>query len=206
MLYPSCPRTPLLLVGLLVPSAGCGQSQAAFRLGPCLTHQHHSGDVSLLASHPLGFPSSPVQFSAHGRGAHLADGAHGTHVALVPGAELRRREQPRRVKAVEASVDGDLTDRPQVTVTPDLEFGGVLIGNPGGEQRRVCVESCSTVQPGVRQGKFRLPLPPYILARVTQMPSRASPVGSGKKAFDGKSLRAIIIPSAHEIMSSITFS
>lgn len=174
--------------------------------GPCPTH---SGDVNLLASQPLGFPNCPVQFTAHGRGAHLADGAHGAHVALVPGAELRGREQPCRVQAVEASVDGDLTDRPQVTVTPDLEFGGVLIGNPGGEQRRVCVESCSTVRAGVRQGKFRLPGPPYILARETQMPSRGRytpPVGSGKKAFDGKSLREIIIPSAHEIMSSITFS
>ena len=156
-----------------------------------------------LAEHRL---AHRLELPVHLHLTHLADGAHGTHAAVVPGAELRRREQPRRVKAVEASVDGDLTDRPQVTVTPDLEFGGVLIGNPGGEQRRVCVESCSTVQPGVRQGKFRLPLPPYILARVTQMPSRASPVGSGKKAFDGKSLRAIIIPSAHEIMSSITFS
>lgn len=158
MLYtPSAPRSLLLLVGLLVPRADCGQSQAAFRLRPLPDHQHHSGDVNLLASHPLGFPSSPVQFTAHGRGAHLADGAHGAHVALVPGAELRGCEQPRRVKAVEASVDGDLTDRPQVTVTPDLEFGGVLIGNPGGEQWRVCVESCSNVRAGIRQGKSRLP-------------------------------------------------
>lgn len=72
-------------------------------------------------------------------GAHLADGTHGSHVALVPGAELWGREQTRRVKAVQASVDGDFTDRPQVTVTPDLEFGGVFIGNPGREQGKMCV-------------------------------------------------------------------
>ena len=181
MLYLSCPRTPLLLVGLLVPSAGCGQSQAAFRLGPLPYPPASLGGCQPPRVTPPGFPQLPVQFSAHGRGAHLADGAHGAHVALVPGAELRRRKQPRRVKAVESSVDGDLTDRPQVTVTPDLEFGGVLIGNPGGEQRRVCVESCSTVQAGVRQGKFRLPWPPYILARVTQTP----PWGLGRKLLMG---------------------
>ena len=39
----------------------------------------------------LHVPSGPltlVQLMACGQVAHLADGAHGSHVALVPGAEL----------------------------------------------------------------------------------------------------------------------
>lgn len=75
-------------------------------------------------------PLTLMQVMARRHGAHLADGAHGSHVALIPRAELWRREQASRVKAVQASVDGDFAYSPQVTVTPDLEFGGVFIGNP----------------------------------------------------------------------------
>ena len=141
MLCPICPRTPLLLAGLAVAN----RRQHSDR-GPCRAHRRHWGPSG--SSRRPGFPD-PRQLAARPR-AHLAYGAHGAHVALVPGAELRRREQPRGVEAVEASVDGDLTDGPQVTVAPDLEFGGVLVGNPGGEQRRVCVECCSTEEAGVR--------------------------------------------------------
>lgn len=88
---------------------------------------------------PCQCPLPLVQFIPCSHNAHLADGAHGSHVALIPGAELRWREQARRVKAVQASVDGDLTYGPQVTMTPDLEFGGVFIGNPGREQRKRCI-------------------------------------------------------------------
>lgn len=62
---------------------------------------------------------------------HLADGAHGSHVALVAGAELGGRQQPCRVQAVQAPVDGDFTHCPQVTVAPDLKLWRVFTGYPG---------------------------------------------------------------------------
>lgn len=60
---------------------------------------------------------------------NLADGAHSSHVALVSGAEFRRGQQPCRVQAVQAPVDGNLTHRPQIAVTSDLQLGGVLCGD-----------------------------------------------------------------------------
>lgn len=53
---------------------------------------------------------------------HLADGAHGSHVALVAGTELGGCQQPRGVQAVQAPVDRDFTHCPQVTVAPDLKL------------------------------------------------------------------------------------
>lgn len=63
---------------------------------------------------------------------HLADGAHGSHVALVAGAELGGRQQPRGVQAVQAPVDGDFAHCPQVAVAPDLKLWRVFAGYPGG--------------------------------------------------------------------------
>lgn len=51
---------------------------------------------------------------------NLADGAHGPHVALVSRAEFRWSQQPCRVQAVQTSIDGNLTHRPQIAVTPNL--------------------------------------------------------------------------------------
>lgn len=72
---------------------------------------------------------------------HLTDGAHGSHVALIAGAELGGRQQPCGVQAVQASVDGDFTHCPQVTVAPDLKLWRVFAGYPGrfgekGKKRR----------------------------------------------------------------------
>ena len=69
---------------------------------------------------------------------NLADGAHGSHVALVSRAEFRRGQQPCRVQAVQTPIDGNLTHRPQVAVTPDLQLGRVLCGDPAarGEQKK----------------------------------------------------------------------
>jgi len=53
---------------------------------------------------------------------HLTDGAHGSHVALVAGAELGGCQQPGGVQAVQAPVDGHFTNCPQVTVAPDLKL------------------------------------------------------------------------------------
>lgn len=53
---------------------------------------------------------------------HLADGAHGSHVALIAGAELGGCQQPCWVQAVQAPVDGDFTHCSQVTVAPDLKL------------------------------------------------------------------------------------
>lgn len=66
---------------------------------------------------------------------NLADGAHGSHVALVSRAEFRRGQQPCRVQAVQTPIDGNLTHRPQVAVTPDLQLGRVLCGNPATKKR-----------------------------------------------------------------------
>ena len=183
--------------------AGCGQSQAAFRARPLPGPPVSPGTVRLLA--PPWVPRPPAARRARPR-AHLAYGAHGAHVALVPGAELGRREQPRGVEAVEASVDGDLTDRPQVTVAPDLEFGGVLVGNPGGEQGRVCVETCSTEEAGAGQVPTATASLHTSASDTGALPRSTLPRGVCKESFGGKSLRAITVPSAHEIMSSITFS
>lgn len=60
----------------------------------------------------------------------LADGAHGSHVTLVSRAEFRWGQQPCRVQAVQTPIDGNLTHRPQIAVTPDLQLGRVLCGNP----------------------------------------------------------------------------
>lgn len=62
---------------------------------------------------------------------HLTNGAHGSHVALIAGAELGGRQQPCGVQAVQAPVDGDFADCPQVTVAPDLKLWRVFTGYPG---------------------------------------------------------------------------
>lgn len=66
---------------------------------------------------------------------NLADGAHGSHVAFVSRAELGRGQQPRRVQAVQAPIDRNLADRPQIAVTPDLQLGRVLRGYPEAARR-----------------------------------------------------------------------
>lgn len=66
----------------------------------------------------------------------LADGAHGSHVTLISWAEFRWGQQPCRVQAVQTPIDGNLTHRPQIAVTPDLQLGWVLCGNPVTRQGR----------------------------------------------------------------------
>lgn len=62
---------------------------------------------------------------------HLADGAHGSHVALIAGAELGGCQQPCGIQAVQAPVDGDFAHCSQVTVAPDLKLWRMLTGYPG---------------------------------------------------------------------------
>lgn len=67
---------------------------------------------------------------------NLADGAHGSHVALISRAEFRWGQQPCWVQAVQTPIDGNLTHRPQVAVTPDLQLGRMLCGNPAAREGR----------------------------------------------------------------------
>lgn len=67
---------------------------------------------------------------------NLTDGAHGPHVAFISWAVLgwgQQRfgvEESFGVQGIQASIDWNLTHRTQVTVAPDLQFGGVLRRNP----------------------------------------------------------------------------
>lgn len=67
---------------------------------------------------------------------NLTDGAHGSHVAFIAWAVLGWGQQwfgveeGFGVQGVQASIDWNLTHRTQVTVAPDLQFGGVLSWNP----------------------------------------------------------------------------
>ena len=67
---------------------------------------------------------------------NLAYGAHGSHVAFVSRAKFRRGQQPCRVQAVQTPIDGNLTHRPQVAVTPDLKLWRMLRGNPAERETR----------------------------------------------------------------------
>lgn len=66
----------------------------------CLIQQWSPGGMTDSSLRHSQCPVTLVQLMACGQGAHLADGAHGSHVALIPGAELWWREQACRVKAV----------------------------------------------------------------------------------------------------------
>lgn len=67
---------------------------------------------------------------------NLADGAHGPHVALVSGAKFGRGQKTGRVQTVQTSVDWNLTHRSQVTVTPDLQLGGMGIRTDPANRKR----------------------------------------------------------------------
>lgn len=67
---------------------------------------------------------------------NLADGAHGPHVALVSGAKFGRGQQAGRVQTVQTAVDWNLTHRSQVTVTPDLQLGGMGLRTDPANRKR----------------------------------------------------------------------
>lgn len=67
---------------------------------------------------------------------NLTDGAHGPHVALVSGAKFGRGQETGRVQTVQTSVDWNLTHRSQVTVTPDLQLGGMGIRTDPANRKR----------------------------------------------------------------------
>lgn len=75
---------------------------------------------------------------------NLTDGAHGPHVAFIARAVLwwgQQRfgvEEGFGVQRIQTSVYWNLTHRTQVTVAPDLQFGGVLRWNPVAGMTRMC--------------------------------------------------------------------
>lgn len=130
-------RAPLLLVDHQDQELGMNMWPTLQRLAALPVNSVNGPRVPpLLACRAPPSQFSPIMTHAHwdSDGSHLAYGAHGSHVALISGAELWWCEQACRVQAVQASVDGDFTHGPQVTVTPDLEFGWVFIGDPGRDQ------------------------------------------------------------------------
>ena len=74
---------------------------------------------------------------------NLTDGAHGSHVAFISWAVLgwgQQRfgvEEGFGVQGIQASIDWNLTHRTQVTVAPDLQFGGMLRWNPDTETTEI---------------------------------------------------------------------
>lgn len=105
------PRTPLMyfiymqkIPHLLVDCwyqmlAGAKRKQHSDQTS-CLIQQWSPEGMTNSSLHHSQCPITLVQLMACGQGAHLADSAHCSHVALIPGAELWWCEQACRVEAV----------------------------------------------------------------------------------------------------------
>lgn len=80
-----------------------------------------------------------VNIKAAESATNLTDGAHGPHVAFIArtvlgwGQQRFGVEEGFGVQGIQASIDWNLTHRSQVTVAPDLQFGGMLCRDPDRE-------------------------------------------------------------------------